>query len=111
MTDRSVNFLIGILKDVPIKVGHLYIPVDFTIMDIKEDHHVPIVVGMPFLCIADTIIDVKRGTLSMEVGDKRIDLIMTTMMEDPFTEVSCYLVEVEKPSVEQKPPELGEKNN
>lgn len=63
-------------------------PLFFTIRDIKEDHHVPIIVGMPFFCFADIIIDVKRGMLSMKVGDERIYFIMTTMIEDPYIEVS-----------------------
>lgn len=33
--NKSVKYPIGVLKDVPIKVGHLYIPTDFIIMDIK----------------------------------------------------------------------------
>lgn len=49
MEDRSVKFLIGLFKDVTIKVGHLYIPTDFIIMDIMEDLHVPIIMGGTFL--------------------------------------------------------------
>lgn len=43
-----------------------------------------------------TIIYVKRDTLSMEVENERIDFIMTNMLEDLYTEVSYYLIEVEK---------------
>ncbi|XP_058774675.1 uncharacterized protein LOC131648955 [Vicia villosa] len=61
MADRSVKFLIGVLKDVNAKVGPPYIPTDFIIMDIKEDPHMPIISGRILLvCIVDTIIDVKK---------------------------------------------------
>lgn len=96
MVDRPVMFPIGILDDVRVKVVHIYIPIDFIIMDINEYPHVLIIVGRPFLCTVGTIIE--RGRLIMEVEDERINFIMSTMMEDPYTEVSCYLVEVEKPN-------------
>lgn len=67
MTDRSVKFLIGVLEDAPVKVGHLYFPTDFIIMEIREDPHVPTIMDMKPLCTAGIIIDVKRGKLSMNV--------------------------------------------
>lgn len=35
-------------------------------MDIKEDFHIPTLLGKTFLAIAGTIIDVKRGKLTFE---------------------------------------------
>lgn len=96
MADRSVKFPVGILEDVPVKVGHIYIPIDFIVTDIRENPHVPIIFGRSFLCTTCTIIDVKKRTLSMEVGIEGLDFIMITMMEDPYTEVSYYLIEVAK---------------
>ncbi|XP_058775072.1 uncharacterized protein LOC131649322 [Vicia villosa] len=37
LADRSVKYPIGILEDIPVKIGQLYIPIDFIVMDIKED--------------------------------------------------------------------------
>ncbi|XP_050889214.1 uncharacterized protein LOC127094419 [Lathyrus oleraceus] len=59
LADRSMKYPIRVLEDVSIKVGNLYILIDFIIMDIKEDLQVPIIVGRSFLCTADIIIDVK----------------------------------------------------
>ncbi|XP_050916701.1 uncharacterized protein LOC127131853 [Lathyrus oleraceus] len=98
--DRPIKFLAGILEDIPVKVGHLYIPTNIIIMDSKEAPHVLIFVVRPFLCTDGTIINAKSGTLSVEMGNERIDFIMTIMMKDNYIEVSCYLVEVEKPSAE-----------
>ncbi|XP_056697729.1 uncharacterized protein [Spinacia oleracea] len=33
MADRSVKYPLGILEDVPVRVGKLYIPVDFVVLD------------------------------------------------------------------------------
>ncbi|XP_056690073.1 uncharacterized protein [Spinacia oleracea] len=43
LVDRSVKYPIGKVEDVPLRVGGLVIPVDFVVLDIDEDVHVPIV--------------------------------------------------------------------
>lgn len=96
MEERSWKFLVGILEDVLVKVQHIYIPINFIVMDIRKGPHVPIIMGRPFLYTVCTIIYVKRRTLSIEVSTERLDFIITTMLEDPYTEVSCYLIEVAK---------------
>ena len=72
LADRSVKYPIGILEDIPVKIGQLYIPTDFVVMDIKEDEEIPILLGRPFLSTAGAIIDVKKGKLTFEVGDEKI---------------------------------------
>lgn len=47
------------LVDRSIKVGYLYIPINFIIIDFQEDLQVHIIVGRPILCIVGTIIDVE----------------------------------------------------
>ncbi|XP_058760736.1 uncharacterized protein LOC131634074 [Vicia villosa] len=94
IADKSIKFLVGIQEDVRVKVGHIYNPTDFIVVGIREDPRVPFIMRRSFLCTACTIIDVKSGTLSMEVGVERLDFIMTTMMENPYIEILCYLVEV-----------------
>ncbi|XP_010525596.1 PREDICTED: uncharacterized protein LOC104803368 [Tarenaya hassleriana] len=37
LADHSVKYPIGILDDVPLKVGNFYIPVDFVVLDMDED--------------------------------------------------------------------------
>jgi len=60
LADRSIKYPVEILKDVPIRIGQLYILTDFVVMDIREDSHIPILLGRPFLATADAIIDVKK---------------------------------------------------
>ena len=59
----------GVIEDVPIKVGDLYVPVDFVILEIEEDMRTPIILARPFLATAGFHIDVKNGKLSFDVGD------------------------------------------
>ena len=60
LADRSVKYPIGKVEDVPLRVGKFVIPVDFVVLDIDEDAHVPIILGRPFLATPGAIIDVKQ---------------------------------------------------
>ena len=37
LADRSVKYPVGILEDIPVRIGQLYIPTDLVVMDIKEE--------------------------------------------------------------------------
>ena len=60
MIDRTLAHPKGILEDVLIKVGKFVFPVDFVVINIKEDKQVPFLLGRPFLAIRATLIDVKK---------------------------------------------------
>ncbi|KAJ9186652.1 hypothetical protein P3X46_002199 [Hevea brasiliensis] len=45
LADRSIKYPEGILENIPLKVGKFYIPVDFVILDMEEDSHMPIILG------------------------------------------------------------------
>ena len=72
MADRSMVQLEGILEDVLIKVGKFIFPVDFVVMNIEEDKHVPLLLGRPFLATRAALIDVKKGELTLRVGDEAV---------------------------------------
>ncbi|XP_074297075.1 uncharacterized protein LOC141627753 [Silene latifolia] len=89
MADRSVRRPLGILEDVPVKVGKFFIPVDFIVLDIAEDTRTQIILGRSFLCTAGAIIDVKLGHLTLEVGDDVItfslpETLFRPMIEDTY---------------------------
>jgi len=52
LADRFIKYPLGILEDVPIKVGDFYVPIDFVILDMAEDSHTQILLGRPFLATA-----------------------------------------------------------
>ncbi|XP_021717461.1 uncharacterized protein LOC110685272 [Chenopodium quinoa] len=47
LADRSIKFLKGRIKDVPLKIGKFTIPVDFIVLEIVEDDNIPIIIGRP----------------------------------------------------------------
>ncbi|XP_050897403.1 uncharacterized protein LOC127104254 [Lathyrus oleraceus] len=81
LADRSVKYPIGILENIPVQVGQFFIPTDFIIMDIKEDSNIPIILGRPFLAIVGAIIDVKRGKMTFEVGEEKIEFILSQFLK------------------------------
>ena len=42
IADKSIKYPLGVLENVPTKVGKFIIPTDFIIMDIEEDPEIPI---------------------------------------------------------------------
>ncbi|XP_057986650.1 uncharacterized protein LOC131171198 [Hevea brasiliensis] len=61
LAGRFVKYPVGILENIPIKVGKFFIPVDFVVLEMEEDIQIPIILGRPFLATAGAIIDVKMG--------------------------------------------------
>nr|GFA27579.1 hypothetical protein [Tanacetum cinerariifolium] len=47
LVDRLVSKPIGIAKDVSVKVGMLYFPADFVVVDFEPDPRVPLILGSP----------------------------------------------------------------
>lgn len=66
---RSIKYTVGILEDIPLRIDMLYIPINFMVMNIKEDPHIPILLDRPFLATIGAIIDVNGWKLTFEVRD------------------------------------------
>ncbi|XP_074318557.1 uncharacterized protein LOC141655371 [Silene latifolia] len=45
MADMSIKHPMGILEDIPVRIGKFFILVDFVVIDIAEDSRVPIILG------------------------------------------------------------------
>ncbi|XP_021730599.1 uncharacterized protein LOC110697542 [Chenopodium quinoa] len=71
LADRSIMFPKGRVEDVPIKIGGFTIHVDFVVLEIEEDDHIPIILGRPFLATSGALIDVKGGHITLRVGNKK----------------------------------------
>ncbi|GJY22515.1 MAK10-like protein [Tanacetum coccineum] len=65
-------YLLRIVEDVLVDVvGYVY-PVDFVILDIREDKKRPIILGTPFLTMAKAVIKFDKGTITLRFGKKKI---------------------------------------
>ena len=72
MAYRTMAQLKGVLKDVLIKVGKFVFSMDFVVMDMEEDTQVPLLLGRPFLATRATLIDVKKGELTLRMGEEAV---------------------------------------
>ena len=78
LTDRSFVYSLGVIEDVRVKIDSLVIPCDFYILDMEHDscdssNNTPILFGRSFLKTTNTKIDCGKDTLSMEVGEEKIE--------------------------------------
>lgn len=63
-------------------------------MDIKEESNIPIILGRPFLAISSAIIDVKRGKLTFEVGEEKIEFILSHFLKDLIIDDTCCFIDI-----------------
>ena len=81
MANRSMARLEGVLEDVLVKVGKFIFHVDFVIMKMEEDTQVPILLRRPFLATGAALIDVKKGELTLRVGDEAVHFNLNKSLE------------------------------
>ncbi|XP_028788283.1 uncharacterized protein LOC114744268 [Neltuma alba] len=62
-TDRSISYPKGIVEDVLVKVDKFIFLADFIVLDCEVDWN--IILGLPFLATARTLIDVEKGEITM----------------------------------------------
>ncbi|GJZ03976.1 DNA-directed DNA polymerase [Tanacetum coccineum] len=86
LADRSIQYLRGIVEDVLIKIDKFVLPIDFVILDMREDFRIPIILGRPFLATARAMIDVFNKKITLRVGSKEVIFYVDQSMKKPRTE-------------------------
>ncbi|GJY39513.1 MAK10-like protein [Tanacetum coccineum] len=72
LASHSYIYPLGITEDMLVDVvGYVY-PVDFVILDIKEDEKRPFILGTPFLTTAKAVIKFDKGTITLRSGKSKI---------------------------------------
>ena len=90
MADKTMAQPEGVLEDVLIKVGKFIFPMDFIVMDMEEDTQVPLLLGRPFLTIRATLIDVKKGELTLKVGEEAVHFNLNKSLKQSICESTYY---------------------
>ena len=83
MADITLSHPKGTLEDVLIKLGKFVFPIDFVVIDIEEDKQVPLLLGRPFLETGASLIDVKKGELTLKVGDEAVHFNLNHSLKQP----------------------------
>jgi hypothetical protein len=86
--DNSIRYPLGIAEDVPVKVGHHFIPVDFVVLEMGEREKPPLILERPFLKTVGATIDVGKGEIMFDINGER-----SSFKFQPCLEV-CNMIEV-----------------
>nr|GEV47135.1 reverse transcriptase domain-containing protein [Tanacetum cinerariifolium] len=74
LADRTISKPTGVVENVFVKVGKLYFPADFIILDFVVDPRVPLILGRPFLSTTHALIDVYEGKITLRHDDQSFTL-------------------------------------
>jgi hypothetical protein len=66
--DNSIRYPLGITEDVPMKVEHHFIPVDFVVLEMGEREKPPLILGSPFLKTVGATIDVGKREIMFDIN-------------------------------------------
>jgi hypothetical protein len=86
--DNSIRYPLGITEDVPVKVGHHLILVEFVVLEMGEREKPPLILGRPFLKTVGATIDVGKGEIMFDINGER-----SSFKFRPRLEV-CNMIEV-----------------
>ncbi|GJU35114.1 DNA-directed DNA polymerase [Tanacetum coccineum] len=83
LADRSIQYPRGIAENILIKIDKFILPIDFVILDMREDSKIPIIIGRPFLATAWAMIDVFNKKIMLE-NEPRTKLDKTRTLWEPL---------------------------
>ncbi|XP_017974496.1 PREDICTED: uncharacterized protein LOC108661574 [Theobroma cacao] len=94
LANRTIRYFVRTIEDVLVKVGHLYSPVDFIVLEMEEDLEIPLILGRPFLAKVGAIIDVREGKITFKVGEEVVEFNIFNVNKHPSSTNCCYRVEL-----------------
>ncbi|XP_049381154.1 uncharacterized protein LOC125845649 [Solanum stenotomum] len=72
LADQSTIIPEGIVEDVLVRVDKFVFPIDFIVVDIKENKEVSLILSQPFLATGRAILDVYERKLMLRVGEEKV---------------------------------------
>ncbi|XP_074283003.1 uncharacterized protein LOC141607548 [Silene latifolia] len=101
LADRSNIYPKGVAEDVLVKVGEMFFPADFYVIEMEpEKGSTPILLGRPFMRTSNTKIDVSSGHLTMEFEGEKIEYSIHEAMKYPSETSSLCFLEIFEPIVQ-----------
>ncbi|GJX14370.1 putative reverse transcriptase domain-containing protein [Tanacetum coccineum] len=77
LANHSYVYPEGITKDVLVDVAGFVYPIDFVILDIKEDDYMPLILGTSFLTTARAEIKCWKGSMTLIAGKFKVRFVRT----------------------------------
>lgn len=72
LADHSTKLPHGVVENMLVDVGKFTLPVEFIIMDIEEGSDIHLILGRPFMNMANVIISVAEGKFTIWVGEEEL---------------------------------------
>ncbi|GJS87735.1 MAK10-like protein [Tanacetum coccineum] len=69
LADGTKSYLVGIVKDIEVRIGNLKLLNDFYIINMKKDPKPPLLVGRGFLATANAVIDCRKAKIAKDFLD------------------------------------------
>jgi len=101
LADQSVHHLVGIAKDIPVKIQNFFVPVDFVILDMEVNTGIPLILGRPFLSMTTAHIDAGVGVIQLNINEQK-ERFGFRPKDEHCSQIKCFnrkesVKELEKP--------------
>jgi hypothetical protein len=70
LADQSIQRLVGIVKDIPVRIRNSFVPVNFTVLKMDACHQILLILGRSFLSTAGATIDVAARIITLNISGK-----------------------------------------
>jgi hypothetical protein len=70
LADQSIRRLVGIMKDIPVRIMNSFMHVDFVVLKMDVYHWIPLILGRPFLSTTGATIDVAARIIEPNISMK-----------------------------------------
>jgi len=71
LADHTLSFPKGILKNICVRVGTLYAPADFVVIETGTDERAPIILGRPFMNTSGAVIHTSAAKISFYIKGRK----------------------------------------
>ncbi|XP_048489929.1 uncharacterized protein LOC125491894 [Beta vulgaris subsp. vulgaris] len=95
LADHTLRVPHGEWEDVPIQVGHAFVPCDFVVMDMEEDSKTPLILGREALKTLGVVINCRNDTITVKVANERVVFEFSKTLKRPMIERICRVSLVE----------------
>jgi hypothetical protein len=70
LTDQSIQCLVGIAEDIPVRIRNSFVHVDFMVLEMDVCRQIPLILGMSFLSTTGAMIDVAARIIKLNISRK-----------------------------------------
>jgi len=111
LADRSVRTSRGQIDDVLVQIDKGFFPVDFVLLDMDSSHAskpIPLLLGRPFLAIANATINCRSGVMDVSIMNMRVRFNIFKASAQPVfeDESKCFFVDVIDEMIEEALPAI-----